>query len=245
MKTTNTGVNWIAQRYQVNTWGMFTSMFFINANTGFVGSTGIGGGYIRKTIDGGTSWNVIILPTANLINSLYFPSASIGYAACYGGQILKTTNGGNNWFLQTTGTGSSLYSIFFINDLTGYVSGVDNTVLKTTDGGGPPIGIVQNSSEIPQNFALMQNFPNPFNPTTKIKFDLPKSNLTLSGAKGLKVTLKVYNVLGSEAAVLVNDNLNPGEYEVSWNAANFPSGIYFYRFTAGGFVETKKMMLVK
>lgn len=107
------------------------------------------------------------------------------------------------------------------------------------------IGIKQITSAVPGKFSLSQNYPNPFNPVTKIKFDLPKSNLILSGAKGLFVRLTVYDILGREIAVLVNKQFQPGSYEVEWNAANYPSGVYFYRLETEGISESKKMVLVK
>ncbi|RPI17457.1 MAG: T9SS C-terminal target domain-containing protein [Ignavibacteriae bacterium] len=96
---------------------------------------------------------------------------------------------------------------------------------------------VQNlGQEIPEEYSLSQNYPNPFNPKTIINFQLPMSN---------DVKLIVYDVLGKEVAVLVNEQLKPGTYEVEWNASDYPSGVYFYKLTTGDFVETKKMMLVK
>jgi len=89
---------------------------------------------------------------------------------------------------------------------------------------------------IPSNFILEQNYPNPFNPSTQINFSIPKAT---------NVTLKVYDVLGQEVAVLVNERKQAGEYNVTWNAADVPSGVYFYRIVAGEFVETKKMVLIR
>ncbi|TAK58275.1 MAG: T9SS type A sorting domain-containing protein [Bacteroidetes bacterium] len=94
------------------------------------------------------------------------------------------------------------------------------------------------SNEIPSSFSISQNYPNPFNPVTN--FGLRISPQT----KGM-VSLKVFDVLGREVATLVNENLLPGTYEVSWNAGNHPSGVYFYRLQSGEFVETKRMMLLK
>jgi S-formylglutathione hydrolase FrmB len=93
-----------------------------------------------------------------------------------------------------------------------------------------------NVNTSPTNFELFQNYPNPFNPVTKIKYQLPISS---------KVKIAVYDLLGKELSVLVNDNLIPGNYEVEWNAVNYPSGVYFYKLTAGDYVQTKKMILVK
>ncbi len=91
-------------------------------------------------------------------------------------------------------------------------------------------------AEIPTDFTLHQNYPNPFNPSTKIKFVIPKSSF---------VNLKVYNVLGKEAATLVNEERPAGNYEVDFNATDLPSGVYFYRLQAGDFIETKKMVLLR
>jgi uncharacterized Ntn-hydrolase superfamily protein len=96
----------------------------------------------------------------------------------------------------------------------------------------------------PDRFFLYQNSPNPFNPTTKIKFTIP--SVIASGAKQSQhVSLKVYDVLGSEVATLVNEEKSAGEYEVEFNADNLPSGTYFYTLKAGNFLETKKMLLLK
>ncbi|MCI0716843.1 MAG: PKD domain-containing protein, partial [Chlorobi bacterium] len=103
------------------------------------------------------------------------------------------------------------------------------------------IGIQVISTEVPAKFALYNNYPNPFNPVTKIKFDVP----SLSAAKGLLVKLIIYDILGRETAVLVNQNLKAGKYEADWDASDYPSGIYFYSISAGDYNETRKMVLVK
>jgi hypothetical protein len=97
------------------------------------------------------------------------------------------------------------------------------------------------SNEIPDSYSLFQNFPNPFNPSTKIRMDIP--SLVRRGA-GV-VVLKVYDILGCEIKSLVNEQLVPGTYEVDFDGSNLPSGIYFYRLQAGDYVETKKMILLK
>ncbi|MEO7357483.1 MAG: T9SS type A sorting domain-containing protein, partial [Ignavibacteria bacterium] len=85
-------------------------------------------------------------------------------------------------------------------------------------------------------FKLYDNYPNPFNPETKISFDIPESRY---------VTLKIYNLLGKEILVLVNEFLNKGGYSVIVNAANLPSGIYYYKLEAGNYVSVKKMIVIK
>ena len=234
LRTTNGGVNWTTQLYTASNWGKFTSMIFINPNTGFIGSGS--NSYILKTINGGINWNQIIIPTSNSIYSMNFSSVNTGYVSCNGGQILKSTNNGNNWFLQTTGTGSILRSIFFINDLTGYCSGDNNTVLKTTDGGGAPIGITPISNEVPIDFRLEQNYPNPFNPVTNINFSIPKAGFT---------SIRIYDITGRLVQTLFETQLAPGSYKADWNASQMPSGIYIYRIESGSFIQSRKMILLK
>ena len=89
---------------------------------------------------------------------------------------------------------------------------------------------------IPETFQLEQNYPNPFNPTTVIAYSIPALS---------RVTLRVYDVLGSVVATLVNRNEPAGRYSVQFDGSRFASGVYFYRLNAGGFTETKKLMLIK
>ncbi|MEP0862405.1 MAG: T9SS type A sorting domain-containing protein [Ignavibacterium sp.] len=96
-------------------------------------------------------------------------------------------------------------------------------------------------SEIPGEFKLFQNYPNPFNPVTKIKFTIPET----VGTKLDLSVLKVYDILGNEVATLVNEYKPAGNYEVEFNAGNLPSGVYIYKLTAGSFVSSKKMMVIK
>jgi len=95
---------------------------------------------------------------------------------------------------------------------------------------------VDDRQTIPTHFMLEQNFPNPFNPTTVIKYQLPMTAY---------VTLKVYDILGKELITLVNETKEAGNYEVSFDASNFVSGMYFYQMRSGDFVETKKLVLMK
>ncbi len=105
-----------------------------------------------------------------------------------------------------------------------------------------PIGIQPISTEIPTKFELLQNYPNPFNPTTKIRFSIP---LSRGVSEGRGVLLKIYDVLGKEISVLVNQNLKPGIYEINWNSENIPSGVYFYSLITNEFTQTKKMVVLK
>lgn len=108
-------------------------------------------------------------------------------------------------------------------------------------------------AQIPAEFSLSQNYPNPFNPTTKIKFSLsPTLSQWERVSEGrVRVTLKVFDILGREVQTLVNETKEPGAYEVEFNASNLSSGVYFYQLSVGSFgqtgtfVATKKLMLIK
>lgn len=99
------------------------------------------------------------------------------------------------------------------------------------------ISDIQNMGKIiPEVYTLYQNYPNPFNPTTKINFEIPKSS---------HVKLIVYDILGKEIATLVNEKLDAGSYETSWDGSSYPSGVYLYKLETGEFANGKKMLLIK
>jgi hypothetical protein len=100
----------------------------------------------------------------------------------------------------------------------------------------PPVGVEDIISSIPTEFGLYQSYPNPFNPTTTIGYSIPELSF---------VTLRLFDVLGNEITILVNEEKPVGNYEVEFEASNLSSGIYFYRLQAGDFVDTKKMVLLK
>lgn len=91
-------------------------------------------------------------------------------------------------------------------------------------------------SEVPNIYSLSQNYPNPFNPSTQIKVSIPESGM---------YTLKVYNILGQQVALLLNEEVLPGTYNFTFDASNLTSGIYFYNFSGNNFSQTKKMMLLR
>ena len=110
-----------------------------------------------------------------------------------------------------------------------HLYGITNEVLEST-------GIDSKASAKPSTFGLMQNYPNPFNPTTNIQFQIPNNEY---------VTLKVFNSVGQQVATLVDSNLRQGVHNVTFDASELPSGVYFYNIKAGDFMQTKKMLLLK
>jgi hypothetical protein len=105
-------------------------------------------------------------------------------------------------------------------------------------------------TSIPQNFTLSHNYPNPFNPTTKIKFTIPSVETgklvpPWRDAPSLRCKLAVYDLLGRKVATLLNEERRPGEYEIEFNGSDLASGVYLYRLRAGDFTATRKMILIR
>jgi hypothetical protein len=155
--------------------------------------------------------------------------------------VYQSTNSGTTWTQRNEGLSgnSEVQCIKILSDrvLAGVINnfdvpsyGIYKRPLEQL------IGIQPISNHVPNQFSLSQNYPNPFNPTTHLGFRIASFGL---------VKLVIYDILGTEIETLVDEQLNPGTYEVKWNGGNYPSGVYFYRLTAEGNSETKKMMLVK
>jgi len=236
-KSTNGGVNWV-DIYPGNR--DCNDVFFLNSNTGYV----CGNYVMLKTTNAGTNWTEFLISPAdtNYHSSVYFTDNNTGYIplvkpTTYTCRIYKTTNSGVTWLLQQSLNNYFAFDVklYFIDQNTGFAGGGEGKIWKTTNAGGP-IGIRQISNNIPESYSLSQNFPNPFNPSTKIRFDVSKSG---------NVNISVYDVLGKEIATLVNQQLTTGTYETGWDATKFSSGIYYYRIIAEKYTETRKMVLIK
>lgn len=228
VKTTNGGLNWFDQILPIYQQQYVTSTFFFDANTGFT----IAASILCKTTNGGNNWTINSQINDDLIKITF--KGDKGWMLGYNGTTWITSNRGETWlksiadssFLQTN-------SVFFLNQNTGWIAGYNSVILKTTDGG---VWIKKNENKIAENYLLEQNYPNPFNAETKIRFNIKNSGT---------VILKVYDIAGREVSTLLNENMNPGKYEIIWSAENYPSGVYFYRLQAGDFVQVKKMILIK
>ena len=180
------------------------------------------------TSNSGTLWSPISCP----ING---PTTGFGnnWWVVQGSTIVYSSNNGVNW--------SNVYTSPHPNYTHITKSKTGSAMWAITSSGGisytpGSVGIKRISSEIPENYLLNQNFPNPFNPSTNIKYDLPKNSF---------VKLVVFDALGREVETLVNEKLNAGSYQVDWNASQYPSGVYFYSLITDGFNETKKMIMIK
>jgi hypothetical protein len=152
---------------------------------------------------------------------------------------------GNSWSTLGSGMNNIVYALTVYNNeliaggvftTAGGVSANRIAKWETATGINPVNG------EKPTTFSLSQNYPNPINPTTKIKFAIPMDSRFRGNDN---VVLKVYNVIGKEVATLVNESLKPGTYEVEFDGSNLSSGTYFYRLQSGDFTDVKKLVLLK
>lgn len=255
--TTNSGLNW-QQKYSPR----FSKVQFLNSNTGF-GFVNLFQSIVYKSTDNGNSWQNIFQMDSIHIFDLNFINEYTGWLTgaklfdnmVFYRKVFKTTNSGINWIEQYSGfiqpdSSSCLGVIQMLDSNNGYISTgycevvggsptMKGRIYKTTNGGGEPIGIEPVYSNIPESYLLHQNYPNPFNPFTKISFDIPVSIANAS------TSLIIYDITGKVVSVLVDEVLQPGKYEIEWNAENFTSGVYFYTLRSGNFKETRKMLMIK
>lgn len=145
----------------------------------------------------------------------------------------------STWYADIPGNGSAVTYVYFIRafdelEVRGQSPGDAPLNLHSFNAG--LVNITGNELNSPKEYKLRQNYPNPFNPVTNLNFELPKS----SGVK-----LVIYNALGEEIVVLVNEYLEIGRYSIEWNASDYPSGVYFYKLISNKFTGVKKMILIK
>lgn len=231
--SSNGGLHWL---YTQNVPGAGNISYeFINQWTGW--AVGYNNSII-KTTDGGYNWtkqNDGLSITTQLRDVEFINNSSdTGWIVGRSNTVLKTTNSGNNWFTMNTPVNEEFTSVKFVNSKTGWIAGFNGVILKITN--GDITGVNSVNGKVPVGFNLSQNFPNPFNPSTNIRFSLPESG---------NVSLNVYDVSGKEVAELLNEFTVKGNYEIKFDASQLSSGIYFYKLVAGAFVNTKMMTLIK
>jgi hypothetical protein len=155
-------------------------------------------------------------------------------------RCMKKERGGETWetigFVNGNGNSNSPKNYFFEDTDLSYGKYLYRLKEIDNDGQFEYSKIIEVDISIPDKFELSQNYPNPFNPETKIQFQLPYES---------EVSLKIYDILGSEIEELINESKQPGKYEVDFNASNLSSGTYFYRLHTENFTETKEMVLLK
>jgi hypothetical protein len=231
--STNYGTSWILVSTEAGSGGPLC----VSGQSIFSGD----GVNVLRSTDYGYTWiQVSSWPLHREIRSFYASGTNIFSGAvdeysngCY---VLLSTDDGTSWNSVNEGLPPNKW-------VTSFAIVGDNIFVGTLDSGGvwrrplsEMITEVEIKCSIPEKFTLMQNYPNPFNPSTKISYQLPVSG---------NVTLNVYDLLGNEVANLVNEEKPAGTYEITWNAPDLPSGVYFYQLKAGDYINKKKMLLLK
>lgn len=269
-KSTDNGETW--NRLSAEPSNLAVHAISINANSEIYAGT-FGSGVLKST-DNGTTWNKLNVGYDH-IWALGISSNGNIYAGTYGDGMYRSTDNGANWTKSSNGINSAfIYSITMDAGTNVYVGAWAEGVYTSADNGNEwssmgmnglgvssvivnpysnslyvgtsngavyttrasATGVQNDENTVPVKFALEQNYPNPFNPSTSIKFSIPSAG---------HYELKVYDVLGKEVATLVNENYNPGNYTVNFNAAGLSSGMYIYRLSGSNVNMVKKMMLLK
>jgi len=197
------------------------------------GDLDFGAGLINTT-NAGVTWTYRYLEIWGEARALAFRNGSEIWSPLGApGTYMFSLDSGRTWHDRYTVDTSAVFDAMFVNENTGYMVGGRGTILRYN-----PLNGVRGTRgrSVPSTARLYQNFPNPFNPVTVIRYTL---NVTS------RVTLKVFDLLGREVAVLVEEMKESGEYVSSWDARSFPSGVYFCRLTTGKYVGTTKMVLLK
>jgi len=200
----------------------------------------------------GTSWRAISTNSAlwsnardlamSVLNGQLFIGGSYLRA---GGKIVDKLYSWNGQYINPViyGCDKEIYQLLSVGNslyIAGsqtYLDGINcnNFCVDTSE--HSPVSIMPISSNVPGRFNLFQNYPDPFNPTTTIRFDIPKD---------ANITLQIFDVLGKLVATIANYEFRKaGSYKVVWDANNFASGVYFYKIIAGQFIESKKMVVLK
>jgi photosystem II stability/assembly factor-like uncharacterized protein len=202
-------------------------------------SSGTRGGVYRST-DSGINWSRVNngLPTRK-VNSLVITSTGKLFASIQGSGVFQSVDNGDTWISFNNGLDNLQTRCLAMDSANNIYLGTTTTdtivkaaIYRLT----LPTSVNEKSLPFPNAFILSQNYPNPFNPSTSISFNLPTR---------LFVTLKVFDCLGREISTLISGELNAGAHIKQWNATDMPSGIYYYRISAGDFIQTKKFVLIK
>jgi Secretion system C-terminal sorting domain/Photosynthesis system II assembly factor YCF48 len=253
LKTINGGNTWLDFSVSDTTIN-FNRMFLgLSVNAwNFVWLVGDNGKIFVST-DYGFEWNEKVSGTTENLYDVKFKNANEGAVAGANGVVRFTSDGGTTWnedkflsgltqkdIISFTLVDSNTVSSLTVNNYNKYRknsnrAGADSSFFLSVST-EPFVGVDDEENTTIKQYKLEQNYPNPFNPSTKINYSLSQFGL---------VTLKVYDLLGKEVSTLVNEEKNAGNYEVNFNGIGLPSGIYFYKLTAGNFTETKKLVLIK
>jgi hypothetical protein len=278
IKYNSSGVEQWVQRYsEAGSWSDSANAIALdNSGNVYVAGNGTDSNYttIKYNSAGIEQWVVVYNGPGNGLDgatsiavdgsgNVYVTGFSMGSGTDYDCATIKyNSTGVEKWVARYNGSGNSadyawsiavdgLGNVYVTGQSVGSGTGFDYITIKYSQ---PPAGVYQTTSDMPENYSLSQNYPNPFNPSTSISFSIGTYSYT---------SLRVYDVLGQEVAIIFSGEMSAGSYTKQWNANGMPSGIYFYRLSvvpsarrdlvptdsrngqAGLFTETKKLVLLR
>lgn len=234
-KSSNNGVNWTLVKPTSSS--EVPSMCNTVFDKSICYATTWGSSQVFRTVNHGDNWNIVSVNSGSGWGSdLCHEDPTVILTGNYGSQAYLSTNGGANFFNVNTGLSGAGAGImvaergWMLNMQTGnlFKLNINYSVLTSAE--------ESQITGIADSYSLSQNFPNPFNPSTTIRFSIPESGV---------ISLKVFDRLGREVAVLSEGFRNTGVYESSFDASSLSSGVYFYTLKGRSFSETKKMLLIK
>jgi photosystem II stability/assembly factor-like uncharacterized protein len=233
--SSNFGITWTAQSTAPE-----ANNYALHFNAYFIPGDGLSGGAtLMRTSNMGVNWTTqTTVGTGNFCGLVMFPAPVDFYGYCWytrlGSSIIYRGMNGSNWAAEYTAPSGTYNHFANLRQSTVCYGVRSNGGITRCNYWISSVNHV--SSEVPESYSLNQNYPNPFNPVTNFGFRIAGFEL---------VRLTVFDAIGREVEVLVNQQLQLGTYAVSWDASAYPSGVYFYKLESGNFTETKKMVLIK
>jgi hypothetical protein len=228
--STNNGTSWSAVNTGFKTTnGTWVSSLLRTGSAVFAGLSNKGG--IYRTTNNGTTWVPVSTGLTDATVSALATDGTNLYAGTNGG-VFSSSDNGSSWHYSGM-SGISVKALAI--DGTSLYAGTNSLGVWRLEIPGST-SIHENMTDRPDQFRLSQNYPNPFNPSTTISFSLPSRSF---------VSLKIFDALGREVAIVCSEDLSAGQHSRQWNAKGFPSAVYFYRLQTGQYVETKPLQLLK
>ena len=233
--TTDGGLNWVVQDSSATLQNM-RDIQFTTPEMGWAAGGISSTMRLWRTTDGGESWIKTEQPGCSVREIAMMDDATgwVAGTANVPPYVAMTTDAGETWAGQDLIPSiDGFESISMVNETVGWGVACCGFVYKTTNGG---VTSVDGEPAVPGSFSLGQNYPNPFNPKTRIDYTVGSRQ---------SVVLKVFDLLGREVATLVNENKDAGTYSATLDGAGLTSGVYYYRMRAGGYVETRRLVLLR
>ncbi len=227
-KTTDSGTSWSLTNHT----GYVQVIQFFNSNVGLTADASEN--KIKRTLDGGLTWEIFNLPIQNWAMDICFDPNDASRVWLLGDDLFFSSDTGRTWRKEVQNVQGN--DMVMTDSHSGWILGYNGKIYRTNNAGDTFVAVDDEINSTVESFELLQNYPNPFNPTTKITYRINYPS---------NVKLIVYNSMGEEYSTIVDGYKNPGEYSVDFNGSGLSSGVYFYQIITQNYVITKKMILLR